>query len=180
MSSFDSAIPYVLRNEGLLVDDPDDPGGITKYGITLPVLQAMGPFGDFDEDGDVDEQDLIQMDVTRAMTIFKSEHWTKFGYGRIEDQRVATKILDISVNFGPRQGHIIAQRAVWPGTGIELKQDGILGPKSIAAINHCPTMSMLVGLACESVLVYHRIVANKPKLSKFLLGWTRRAYRLPE
>ena len=34
MTDFDLAINYVLENEGGVVDDPNDPGGLTNFGIS--------------------------------------------------------------------------------------------------------------------------------------------------
>lgn len=51
MSNFDTAIITVLRHEGLFVNDSDDAGGATHYGVSLRWLKSIG---DLDNDGFVD------------------------------------------------------------------------------------------------------------------------------
>ena len=41
MAEFKLAIPRVITNEGGYVNDPDDPGGETKYGISKRSYPAL-------------------------------------------------------------------------------------------------------------------------------------------
>ena len=41
MAEFAQAIEYVLENEGGLVDNTNDHGGITNFGITIPMLTSF-------------------------------------------------------------------------------------------------------------------------------------------
>ena len=177
MSNFEQAVKTVFENEGGLTDHPADPGGITNYGITLNVLREDGVFGDIDGDGDIDADDIRTLTIDQARAIYDRQWWERYGYGRIDNQWIATKLLDLSVNMGPRQAHIIAQRALL-ATGYPVKEDGILGAVTIEAINNCANKSGLhIAMRSEAAGVYRLIVARKPALSVFLTGWLRRAYQ---
>ncbi|MEC8572564.1 MAG: glycosyl hydrolase 108 family protein, partial [Pseudomonadota bacterium] len=49
----------IITREGGYVDDPDDPGGATKYGVTLATLRRLGL--DLTGDGQVDRRDVASV-----------------------------------------------------------------------------------------------------------------------
>ena len=55
----------ILKAEGGFVNDPDDPGGPTNYGVTMKTLRRLGH--DFNQDGRVDISDLKQLSSTQAV-----------------------------------------------------------------------------------------------------------------
>ena len=145
MSNFEKAVEKVLEHEGGYVDHKDDPGGATNYGISLRfVKQSTGIDLDVDGDGDIDADDIKAMTPEQAKEIYKTEFWEKYGYDKIEDENVATKVFDMCVNMGPRQAHKLVQRASNAATNSkDLVEDGILGNKSFEAVNE-------IGLALTS------------------------------
>ena len=176
MASFEAAIQTVLKHEGGLTDHPADPGGITNFGITLPVLRAYGPAGDIDGDGDIDAMDIRHLTIEDAMRIYDRLWWERYCYGEIRSQWVATKVFDLAVNLGPAQAHLIAQRAL-RANGILVKEDEILGPITRQAMNDADgALSLCVAIRCEAAGVYRLIVQRKPPLEVFLQGWLKRAY----
>ncbi len=46
----------IVAREGGYVDDPDDPGGPTKWGVTIHTMRTL--MLDLDGDGDVDGEDV--------------------------------------------------------------------------------------------------------------------------
>ena len=42
MQSIDTIAAEIVAREGGFVNDPDDPGGMTKYGVTLETLRRLG------------------------------------------------------------------------------------------------------------------------------------------
>jgi lysozyme family protein len=177
---FDVAIETILEHEGGLTDHPKDPGGITNYGITLPVLREMGMAGDLDGDGDIDADDIRGMTLAQAKEIYRVTWWDKFKYSTLAPQVIATKLFDGAVNFGWFQGHVIFQRAInMVLEGARLKLDGKLGPKTREAVFQivCDGLedellnSQRVGMG----YVYGLIVAKKQELECFHMGWLRRA-----
>ena len=65
----------ILKAEGGFVNDPDDPGGPTNYGVTLKTLRRLRH--DFNQDGRVDIADLKQLSATQAVQIFVQDYFYK-------------------------------------------------------------------------------------------------------
>jgi lysozyme family protein len=170
MSSFDLAIPTVLRHEGGLVDNPNDPGGITNYGVSLRWLKSKGLAGDLNHDGDVNAKDIKIMTQDEAKTFYHTYWWDAYKYGLIDAQLVATKIFDSAVNMGAPRAHQFAQAIV--GT----VQDGNIGPKTLAEINAMPSLKFIVAYQERMAQFYRNLVATNPKRQEFLKGWLARAY----
>lgn len=185
MAEFNQAIGVILEHEGGLVDHPNDPGGITNFGVSLRFMRSsLGQDnnndghldGDFDHDGDIDADDVKKMSVTQAIDIYKRYWWDKFHYGLIDDQRIATKVFDMSVNMGAQRAHKITQTAINSVVGYnKLQVDGILGVKSISVINDLDNKELLKALCREQLGFYQRLVKSNAKFSSFIKGWTRRA-----
>lgn len=186
MSRFEDAIGVVLAHEGGYVNHPEDPGGATKFGISLRWLrQELGDDADFDLDGDVDAEDVQSLTEEQAKEIYRVHWWDKYGYGRIVSQSIATKVLDLAVNMGARQAHRIVQRAL-ASCGKQVKDDGILGPVTLGAVNGVGYTMLLAAIRSEAAGFYRGLVMRNaalrkhgikaPDFSVFLKGWLRRAY----
>jgi lysozyme family protein len=177
MAEFERAIPGVLQHEGGYVNDAADPGGATKYGISLRYLQGLAlDIGDLNKDGAIDGVDIKGMTLHEAMTIYRRDWWDKYQYGLIVDQQVATKVFDMAVNMGGGQAHKLLQRTCNQIFGQEvLKVDGIIGIKTITKINQLPPNALLAGLREQMANFYRSLVQQKPALAKFLRGWLNRA-----
>ena len=63
----------IFKAEGGFANDPDDPGGATKYGVTLKTLKRLGH--DLNQDGRVDIADLKQLSSTQAVQIFVQDYF---------------------------------------------------------------------------------------------------------
>lgn len=173
-ASFGAAIPYVLEHEGGWSDDPADPGGATKFGVSLRLLRDLG--FDVDHDGDVDRDDVLALTREQAVDIFHREWWLKYDYGSLGSQMVAEKVFDLAVNMGPGQGHRILQRALRAAGGVTLLEDGVIGPKTWGAARAADPWALRVALRSEAAGFYRLLAAQKPSLAVFLTGWLRRAY----
>lgn len=168
MAEFEPAITIVLGHEGGWSDHPDDPGGATNWGITLSLFREW--VGDH-----ATKKDLRNLTADGACDIYRACWWERYGYGRIRSQDVATKLLDVSVNMGPTRAHRLAQQATRSLGHPALIVDGLLGPASIAAINSCSAGPWLRAMCREQREFYSSLIAAKPRLSAFRLGWMRRA-----
>lgn len=180
MADFNKSIPVILEHEGGYVNDPVDAGGATNYGISLRFLKQAGDLdlGDVDDDGDIDVDDIKQLSPDQAAEIYKRHFWDKYRYG-VLPQDLATKVFDLSVNMGPRQAHKLLQRSC-RSVGITLTDDGIIGPRTLGAIdtinNAGRANELLAALRSEAAGFYRVLVAQKPIYQKFIRGWLNRAY----
>lgn len=181
MSTFELAIPIVLKHEGIFSDNPNDPGGATKYGVSLRWLKSLGDNdgvlqGDLDWDGDVDINDIKNMTLAQATELYRVQWWDKYRYGLIKDQALATKVFDAAVNMGEVQAHKLLQRACWSIDGYgQIEDDGILGKKTLDFIN-TSTPPVISPYKSEIAGFYRALVALKPSRGEFINGWLRRAY----
>lgn len=160
------AARYILKWEGGFVDNPDDPGGPTNHGILLRELQEKGI--DVNHDGVVDIEDIKALSPDEAMNLFVQDYWDA-DMGGIEDQAVATKIMDGRVNLGNDTAAKIAQAAA----GVEA--DGKIGPATVAAINALGGAYM-AKLIEGYVARYWEVVGNQARAqasgkAKKKLGW---------
>jgi len=182
MATFEQAIGVVLRHEGGYVNNPNDPGGVTNYGISIRFLADHLEAGDFDGDGDVDAEDIANMTVEQAQEIYRQFWWDPYGYERFVDQTIATKTFDLAVNMGAKRSHILLQTAVNKAFGLNLTVDGNLGKASYNAINAChdgdDEQTLLTAYCHEVWAFYQRLIANNSKLKVFAKGWKNRAYDL--
>ena len=116
MAHFERAIDKTLAWEGGYVNDPKDPGGETKYGIS----KRAHP--------DVDIKNLSR---EKACAIYKKHYWDTVSADKIESQTKAEKIFDIGVNTGVRRTSKFAQAAA----GLSDKSlDGFIGKQSILTL----------------------------------------------
>lgn len=196
MATFNEAIPIILQHEGGYVNDPDDPGGATKWGISLRYLKTLDPsIADIDRDGDVDVEDVRRMTKDQAKEFYRKGWWEKYRYALIGPQYLATKVFDLAVNMGPSRAHRLLQWAL-RAVGRPVKVDGIIGPKTRAAIedndpyyiqgddetSYAPGTSkqtylpIASALRAEASAFYRSLVTADPGREKWLEGWLNRAY----
>ena len=158
-STFDKAFNLLIRFEGGYVNDPDDPGSETKFGISKRRYPNL---------------DIKNLTIEQAKEIYKRDYWDKFNGDNLPP-RVAIFLLQCAVNIGLKRSCILLQSATRRLLHSKLKLDGIIGPKTIAAVKQVPETQLLNELAIRQLLRYFRICHQiNPKLSKFIRGWYRR------
>lgn len=170
---FKYAVGVVLKHEGGLSNDKDDRGGITKYGISLRFLKSENL--DIDDDGDVDKDDIIHLDLAEADEIYAKFWWNRFHYNNINDLILATKIFDTSVNMGASQCHKILKRAMNHLVDIPIVETGDLNASTIALVNRLNPKDLLENFRTEEKDVYLQIVERNPRMKVFESGWLKRA-----
>lgn len=171
---WDYAISIVLQMEGGYSDDKIDPGGETNYGISLRYLESIGE--DIDKDGEVNGKDIKAMTKEEAIIIYRNFWWNKYGYNNILDLDLATKIFSLSVNMGALRAHKLMQISINRMNDKALTVDGRFGQKTINAANSLNPHLLLDELKLNAAHYYINLIADKPKLSKYTLGWMRRAF----
>ena len=63
----------IVAREGGFVDDPDDPGGATKYGVTIHTMRRLGL--DLSGDGVINTADVRMLSKSQAVDIFVQHYF---------------------------------------------------------------------------------------------------------
>jgi lysozyme family protein len=151
---FDKIIEIVLKHEGGYVNDPDDPGGETNFGIA----KRSHP--------DVDIKNLTK---EGAKVIYKEVYWDKNKVEKVPEQ-LRHIYFDMCVNMGrSRAVKILQESANSKGKNITI--DGGMGPITLKAIKNVE----LERVRAYRVKYYVDLIGRKPDLEKFYFGWFRRS-----
>jgi lysozyme family protein len=161
--SFDSAVSKTLGHEGGYVNDSDDNGGETKYGISKRAHPNV---------------DIKSLTVDQAKSIYYKEYWKAMDLDDVYNSNIAAKIFDICVNCGEEQAKEIVKRAlqsVYRGKTFDSLNDwGFV----IFLINNISNQeALLVAIRSEQAAVYRMIAQKDETQGKFLKGWLNRAYK---
>lgn len=135
-------------------------------GITLATAQRHGILS---------AEALKSITPEQVEAIYRADYWRFDG---INDQRVATKLFDLSVNMGLRTAVRLVQTAL-VDLDVPLGVDGRYGPNTETAINASSGDAVLSGLVVEALDYYRAIVAKDPTQGRFARGWELRAKEVP-
>lgn len=185
MADFKLAWPFILEHEGGFVNNPADPGGATKYGVSLYWLKSVGDLdhdgfldGDLNHDGRVDVADIRLLTPDTASDFYRRLWWDHYGFEKFTQQAVATKVFDTAINTGGIQAFKLLQRAL-NFCGGQLAVDGRMGPNTLLATNAVDPRRVLPQYCALQATFYRDLVAAKPVRAQFLKGWLKRAAWLP-
>ncbi|MDD7971418.1 holin-associated N-acetylmuramidase [Roseinatronobacter alkalisoli] len=166
----------IVAREGGFVNDPDDPGGATNFGVTIHTLRRLRP------GARVGVEDVRALTREQAIAIYVEHYFTR---PRIADlpEPLWPTVFDMYVNAGANAVRIL-QRLL-ADMGLDLAADGVIGPQTIAAAHRGYDMapSHLVdayGIARRDY--YYRLADQRPASRKFARrrdggkgGWITRA-----
>lgn len=119
----------IVDREGGFVNDPDDPGGVTNFGVTIGTMLTLGI--DLNKDGKINEADVRLMTAEKAQSIFIKEFFNKPGINELPKELQAT-VFDMQVNAGSNSIRILQR--VLNRFGGDLVVDGVLGPLTIGSV----------------------------------------------
>ncbi|HGW3827286.1 TPA: glycoside hydrolase family 108 protein [Acinetobacter baumannii] len=173
--SVDKYIDDLIKREGGYVNNPNDRGGATNYGITEAVARVngwMGPMRD------------LPLDL--AKQIYKQQYWINPRFDQVNtlSPLIAEELLDTGVNCGVAFAKPLLQRALnllnnqgkggWP----DLAVDGIYGSATLGALK---TFLAKRGKDGEKVMLkvlnimqgqrYIEICERNPTQEQFFYGW---------
>ncbi len=157
-ADFETAMVQLFLDEGGYDNDPDDPGGETKYGIDKRTYPNV---------------DIRALTKDGAKAIYFADWWTPYvGWGM--PSPVQAKMFNVAVNVGRGQANKFLQRA------LGVAADGWVGAKTLAAIAAATKLdpdgdTLLTLLRMQQSNFYEGLAAHNPTLRKFLRGWLRRA-----
>ena len=124
-TSFERALPVVLFHEGGLSDDPSDPGGITKFGVSVRFAGSVGI--DINGNGRTTGEDIRALTVDQATRLYFNYFWRPLRCTELPPG-VALIVFDGGVNQGRAAIAKLLQRAVG------VAADGIIGRDTLHAV----------------------------------------------
>jgi lysozyme family protein len=152
MADVTISIQKTLVHEGGYVDNPNDSGGATNFGIT----QA-----------DMPGQDMKELTQAQAITYY-FEHYVKQFYTKITNQLVLDKLFDMGVLFGVGTAVKILQRTVGA------IPDGSFGLDTLQDVNAFNPDTLLTNFKVALVSHAITVAASHPQDGVFLKGWENR------
>lgn len=118
----------IVAREGGYVNDPDDPGGATKFGVTIGTMKSLGL--DLNRDGRVDVADVKALTREQAEGIFVEHYFRKPRLAELPETMQAS-VFDMYVNAGTNAVKILQR--LTSRMGFPANADGAVGPQTIAA-----------------------------------------------
>ena len=112
MSYFDDCFDKLISHEGGYVNNPSDPGGETRYGISKRAYPNL---------------DIKRLTLVDARTLYKRDSWDRARCDQLP-RGVAFDVFDTAVNSGIGQAIRLLQRAAG------VADDGAVGPMTMAAV----------------------------------------------
>ena len=163
---FSEIIEEVLEAEGGFVNDPDDKGGATNFGVTQSSYSAyLG--------SKASVEDVRNMTREEAKECYKQDFWNPAKVDRLPEN-LRHIYFDMVVNMGRKNaGKIIQQAVNTKKNQTLLEVDGIVGSG---------TLSHVTSLTLKDVLVERSMFfanncfdgsrfAKRTRQNKFLRGW---------
>lgn len=145
---FDSAFHKLLGHEGGYSNDPQDPGGETKFGISKRSYPQLN---------------IKALTVDESKAIYKRDYWGPAGCDSVPDA-LRMDLFDMAVNSGVKAAVRCLQRAAGETA------DGVLGPKTLQAIQTIPPTRLIARFNAERL----EFMTNLPTWGSFSKGWCRR------
>lgn len=146
------AIERVLVHEGGYVNDPEDPGGETNWGITVKVARDSGFHADMET-----------MNKNEAILIYRRAYWNRM---RCDEMpfAVAFQVFDAGVNHG------IHRSIQWLQRECGATVDGVIGPQTLERIVATDPVRLIMGFNATRITFY----TNLDHFNRFGRGWMNR------
>ena len=170
----------IVGREGGYVNDPDDPGGPTNFGVTVHTMRRLGL--DLTKDGQVNSSDVRVLTRAHAVSIFVEHYFRGPRIDRLPAP-LQPSVFDMYVNAGANAVKIL-QRLLCD-MRIEVTIDGVIGPKTVAATHQAMEAAPdhlvdAYGIARRNY--YYDLADRRPASRKYAMrrdggkgGWIKRA-----
>lgn len=173
----DEIFNAILGKEGGYVNNPNDKGGPTNWGITLAVARGHGYNGD-----------MRNLTRQQALDILEADYWTGPRFDQVSalSPTIAAELCDTGVNMGPAVAAKFLQRVlnVMNNQGrlyADIVADGQIGPRTIAALRsylfargEIGTTVMLKALNSLQGARYIELSEQRAANEVFTFGWFNR------
>lgn len=176
MASIDKLIPFILKWEGGFVNDPTDRGGATNKGVTIATYEAYCRQKRLPRPT---VEQLKNIPDAHWRDIIKTMFWDKWHADDIHSQKVANILVDWVWLSGV---HGIKK----PQALLGVKADGIVGNKTLSAVNFADPEELFAALYKVRVKFINAIVARsvaayekkigRPATEKELLKHTQKRF----
>lgn len=153
MADFKIAVALTLKYEGGFVNNLNDRGGATNFGITQSDMPGV---------------DMRTLTADAAVVYYQHNYWKDL-YSQITDQAIANKLFDMGVLMGVKTAVKILQTSM--ESEIHVVSDGVFGPKTLSDVNQYASVQQY-----KSVLIQHaiNIAQANPTQNEFINGWLKR------
>jgi len=181
MKSVPDLASEIVAREGGFVNDPDDPGGATNFGVTIGTMRRLGL--DLNHDGLVDAADVRALTISQARQIFIDEYFNRPRLGALP-AAIQPAIFDMYVNAGTQAVKIL--QGLLHGMGHDIAIDGGIGPQTIrlaqTEADHLGDQALADAYGAARREYYYRIGDARPTSRKYARrqdggkgGWITRA-----
>lgn len=165
LMDFHKSLFRVIKYEGGYVNDPDDPGGETKYGISKKSYPHLN---------------IRNLTFDQVFSIYHEDYWKKVRLNEVESDEIKSKLLDIVVQFGIEGGTRLwktALKDVYDDEGDKkINSPDFDLDQIIEFTNKANPLNVVLALRMAMVRQYLTLVKRNPNLKKFLNGWLNRAH----
>jgi lysozyme family protein len=164
MDNFARCFAFTLAAEAGFTNTPGDPGNWTGGAVGQGELRGT-KFGI--SAGSYPNLDIANLTEAQAEEIYRRDFYAKL-QGDAMKPPVAMVAFDGAVNAGMRRA------VMWLQQAAGLAPDGVLGPRTLAALNTGDPLALAREALARRLEFYTQI----PGWAQFGLGWTRRVIAL--
>jgi lysozyme family protein len=169
---FDEVIDRVLKHEdasydpasptggGRTVNNPRDPGGHTRLGITLTTLRL------YRSELTLEPSALDELSLAEIKDIYYSQYWLPVRADELP-RGLDYAVFDCAVNSGPRRAAFLLQETLGDAAG---RKDGIIGPLTVAAAKAADVQETIREFSVRRLA----FLARLPHAAAFGRGWRKR------
>ena len=153
---WNKAFDELMKSEGGYVNDPNDRGSETKYGISKRAYPNL---------------DIKNLTLEQAKDIYYKDYWCVCKCDNLPDA-ISFMVFDFCVNAGCNRAIKTLQKCVG------VNADGVIGNQTIGACNSANVHKVIEEYTQRKIDFYLSIVERNPNQKHFLNGWINRVNKI--